>query len=122
VRASASIGGPYDFGAIFDTIPGLTGHALTLRSHSTSNEQARMFARKLTLADAACHITSPFFVVFGKEDRLIPYQQAERLFAEIPCSDKRLDVHEDGNHVCNNIPYAWRPQVADWLAARMRPA
>ena len=121
LRATASVGGAYDFGAIFDSIPGLTRHALTLRSHSMDDGEARAFAQRLSLAEAAPRIASPFFVVFGKEDRLIPYQQAERLFAEIPCPDKRLDLHEDGNHVCNNIPYAWRPQVGDWLAARLLP-
>jgi hypothetical protein len=24
-------------------------------------------------------------------------------------------MFEDGNHVCNNIPYKYRPQQADWM-------
>ena len=55
-------------------------------------------------------------VVFGKQDRLIPYQDAERLFAEIGSTEKRLEMYELGNHVVNNLPYAYRPLVADWVA------
>ncbi len=24
-------------------------------------------------------------------------------------------MYPDGNHVCNNIPYKYRPLVADWI-------
>ena len=24
-------------------------------------------------------------------------------------------LHDDGTHVCNNIPYKYRPEVADWI-------
>ena len=54
--------------------------------------------------------------MFGKEDRLIPFQDAERLYAEISAADKRLEMYEHGNHVVNNMPYAYRPLVADWVA------
>jgi 2,6-dihydroxypseudooxynicotine hydrolase len=52
-------------------------------------------------------------VVFGKLDRLIPYQHAEWVAAEAP--NARLVMYENGNHVCNNIPYKYRPLVADWI-------
>jgi hypothetical protein len=29
-------------------------------------------------------------------------------------------MYPDGNHVCNNIPYKYRPLVGDWLAERLR--
>ena len=29
--------------------------------------------------------------------------------------DWHFVLYEDGNHVCNNIPYKYRPLVADWL-------
>ena len=77
-------------------------------------------AKALTLADVAHRIGVPFMVVFGSDDRLIPLVQAERLYAEIPHPEKRLVVLEGGNHVCNNMPYAWRPLVADWVAGHQR--
>ena len=119
LKAAVSVGGPYDMGAVFDTAPVLTQQALQSRFLLASKEQARAATQQLNLREAAPRITQPFFVVFGKQDRLIPYAQSERLAAEIPAADKRFDLHEDGNHVCNNIPWAWRPQVADWLAEKL---
>jgi hypothetical protein len=28
-------------------------------------------------------------------------------------------MYPDGNHVCNNIPYKYRPLVADWMRERL---
>jgi hypothetical protein len=28
-------------------------------------------------------------------------------------------MYPDGNHVCNNIPYKYRPLMADWLKERL---
>ncbi len=33
--------------------------------------------------------------------------------------EKCLAMYEDGNHVCNNIPYKCRPLVADWIRERL---
>ena len=117
--AAASVGGPYDFGAVFDAAPLLTREALRIRCHASDLDQARARAGALTLAGAAGRIERPFCIVFGARDRLIPPAQAELLFAEIRSPDKRLEMFPDGNHVCNNIAYAWRPLLADWLAARL---
>jgi hypothetical protein len=29
-------------------------------------------------------------------------------------------MFDEGNHVCMNITYRWRPQAADWLAGQLR--
>jgi dienelactone hydrolase len=111
-----AIGGPYAFGANFDALPSLTRQAFQVRSHAPDLETARQRATELDLQGVAARILQPFLVVFGKQDRLIPYQDAERLYAEIPATEKRLEMYEHGNHVVNNIPYAYRPLVADWVA------
>lgn len=120
LACAVAVGGPYDFAEIFDTVPGLTRQAVQFRSHAPDLEAARRFASALTLRDVARRIELPFMIVFGKQDRLIPYQQAERWFAEMPSPAKRLELYEDGNHVCNNIPYVWRPLAADWIAGHLR--
>ncbi len=119
LTCAVPIGGPYDFAENYDRAPALTRQAFQARSHSPDAETARQRAAQLTLADAARRIEMPFLVVFGKQDRLIPYQQAERLYAEVLSSQKRLEMYEEGNHVCNNMPYAYRPLVADWAAERL---
>ena len=40
-------------------------------------------------------------------------EQTERIAREAPNAELVL---EDGNHVCNNVPFRYRPLVADWLA------
>ena len=116
LACGVAMGGPYAFANNFDELPSLTRQAFQVRSHSPDVETARQRCAALTLEDVASRIRLPFLVVFGRQDRLIPYQDAERLYAEIASSDKRLDMYEHGNHVVNNLPYAYRPVVADWVA------
>jgi 2,6-dihydroxypseudooxynicotine hydrolase len=119
---AASSGGPYDLGEVFATMPLISRQAIQMRTHAPDMAAAAERAEALTLADAARRIDIPFMTVFGTEDRLIPLAQAERLDREIPHPGKRLVVLEGGNHVCNNMPHAWRPLVADWMAGHLRQA
>jgi dienelactone hydrolase len=119
LACAAAIGGPYDFGVIWDELPGHTQNAVRIRSHTPDLEAARAAAESLTLKDDARRIEMPFLTIFGRKDRLIPPAQAERLHAEMPSAKKRLVMYEEGTHVCNNMPFAWRPLVADWLAAHL---
>jgi dienelactone hydrolase len=116
LTCAVAMGGPYVFAQNFDAKPAQTRQAFQVRSHSPDLETARRRAAALSLEGVANRIRQPFLVVFGKEDRLIPFQDAERLYAEIPATDKRLEMYEHGNHVVNNMPYAYRPLVADWVA------
>jgi 2,6-dihydroxypseudooxynicotine hydrolase len=60
----------------------------------------------------------PTLVIAGKKDRLIPWQQAERLHQEVDGSD--FLPLEDGNHGCANVLAAHRYRTADWMADRLR--
>ncbi len=53
-------------------------------------------------------------LVFGKKDRLIPYQQAEKVHAAVPGSE--LLMLEEANHGCADYSPWHRPRTADWLA------
>jgi 2,6-dihydroxypseudooxynicotine hydrolase len=120
LKGAAPIGGPYDFGGKFDTYPSITQQALQFRTHSPDLETAKQRSRMLSLEGVAQKIEIPLLVVFGRKDRLIPYQQAERLFAEASSKDKQLVLYPEGNHVCNNMPFVYRPMVADWIAEHLR--
>jgi len=120
LRGAAPVGGPYDMGETFDSIPSISQQAIQFRSHAPDRAAAKRNAAKLSLKGVASRIEVPFLVVFGRKDRLIPYQQAERLYAEVASRDKRLVMYEEGTHVCNNMPFAYRPLVADWMAERLR--
>ena len=65
-------------------------------------------------------LTQPMIVVFGQLDRLVPWQQAAQVADEAPGAS--LWMFDEGNHVCMNMTYRWRPQAADWLAERLAEA
>jgi 2,6-dihydroxypseudooxynicotine hydrolase len=117
LRAVVAAGGAYDYGAI---IPGRPSHSLATFRHysgSKTNEDAFDFARRMDLSGVAERITQPMIVVAGKQDRLVPWQQPVRLAEEAPNAE--LWLFDEGNHVCMNLTYRWRPQAADWLADRL---
>ncbi len=118
IRACISLAGPYDWGAIWDALPDLTREAFRVRSHLATAEEARRHAATLTLKDAARRIECPLFLVAGKQDRLVPWQDAERI-ADEARGPVELLVVEDGNHIANNRPYRYRLRSADWMAAQL---
>jgi len=117
VTAVCVSGGPYDYGEIVPKRPPHSRATFMHHSGATTEEETFANARALSLAGVAEHIAQPLLVVFGKQDRLVPWEQAARLAEEAPASTFWL--FEDGNHVCMNITYRWRLQAADWLAAQL---
>ncbi|MGH2527182.1 MAG: alpha/beta hydrolase family protein, partial [Actinomycetota bacterium] len=103
---------------VWDGLPSLTRETFVHHSGAKDVDEARSIASSLTLDGVLPKVTQPLLVIFGKLDRLIPYQQAERVAAEAP--DAELVMYPDGNHVCNNIPYKYRPLAGDWMAERLR--
>ncbi|MGH3328738.1 MAG: alpha/beta hydrolase [Streptomycetales bacterium] len=121
IKACVALAGPYDFGAAWDRLPGLTREAFRVRSHLGTEQAARAHASTLTLEGVARRIGCPLLVVFGRQDRLLPPEGAERLAREA-AGPTRLLMIEDGNHVANNRTYRYRPQSADWLADTLSAA
>jgi 2,6-dihydroxypseudooxynicotine hydrolase len=117
LKAVAGVSGPYDMSANWDSIPSLTRETFTHHSGAADDADARGRASRLTLAGVADAVTQPCLVVTGKLDRLIPWEQTKRIADEVPHSEWVL--YEDGTHVCNNIPFKYRPLVADWMRDRL---
>ncbi len=119
-RIKAAVGncGPWNFGECWEGLPGLTRAAFKYHSGATSDEDAKVRALKLSLDGAAQKIKQPLLVIHGKLDRLIPWQQAHKIVDAVG-KNAELAMFEDGNHVCNNIPYKYRPLTADWLKEKL---
>jgi 2,6-dihydroxypseudooxynicotine hydrolase len=119
IRAVVISGGPYDYGEL---IRERAPHSFATFAHNSgtsgSKEETYAFAARLSLQGVLGNLTQPMVVVFGKRDRLIPWQHAARVAEEAPNAD--LWMFDEGNHVCMNITYRWRPQAADWLGERLR--
>ena len=118
IRACISLAGPYDWSTNWDALPELTREAFRVRSHLATETEAKAHAATLTLKDAASRIKCPIFLVAGKQDRLVPWQDAQRIAAEVR-GPVELLVVEDGNHIANNRPYRYRLRTADWMAAQL---
>ena len=118
VRACVALAGPYDFGDCWPGLPELTRRTFQVRSRTGSDAEARRAAHALSLDGVAASITAPLLVVFGRQDRLIPWQHAERL-RDTAGGPVELLMLEDGNHGCANVAPWHRPYTADWLAARL---
>jgi 2,6-dihydroxypseudooxynicotine hydrolase len=121
IKACIALSGPYDFAEAWDGLPELTREAFRVRSHCATQADAKRNAATLSLKGVANRITCPMFIVTGKLDRVVPWQDAERLARDVkgPCE---LLIVEDGSHVANNRGYRWRLQSADWMAEQLGAA
>jgi len=113
LRAAVDLAGPYDLEFWEKSSPLMRRNFLHAFGAETPEQGRECFAR-VTLAGVTARIRCPILVVHGRLDTIVPPEHAERIVAEATC-EKRLAMYEDGNHVCNNIPYKYRPLVADWL-------
>ena len=63
----------------------------------------------------AADLVAPLLIVFGRQDRLIPWENAVRM-RDAVAGPATLLMLEDGNHGCANVAPQHRPITADWLA------
>jgi pimeloyl-ACP methyl ester carboxylesterase len=117
IRALAGVSGPYDFAAGWDTTPQLTRDAVAHHTGAADGAEARRRAAELNLDGVAERVSQPCLVVTGRRDRVIAWEQTKRIADAVPRSEWVL--FDDGTHVCNNIPYKYRPLVADWMRAHL---
>jgi 2,6-dihydroxypseudooxynicotine hydrolase len=118
VRACISLSGPFDWADLWPTMNPLTREAFRVRAKCATPEEAEACGRTLSLKGIASDIACPLFVVAGKQDRIVPWQDGERLAREAR-GPVELVLIEDGNHVANNRAYRYRTQSADWMAAQL---
>lgn len=117
IRAVVTVGGSYESGTRFDTRPAISKAAFIQYSLAQSEEEARGIANRMTLEGVLSDLVQPLLVIFGKKDRLVPFEQAERVVREAPRAE--LVMLDDGNHVCNNYPYIYQPLASDWMAEQL---
>ncbi len=118
IRAIVSLAGPYSLGECWDALNPLTRGGYVFYTKSADEAEARRRADALNLEGVMARVQQPLLVIHGARDRLFPPAQAERVAAEAPHAT--LVMFPEGNHVCNNIAYKYRPLMADWLAERLR--
>ncbi|HET6864566.1 MAG TPA: alpha/beta fold hydrolase [Solirubrobacteraceae bacterium] len=117
LKAIAAISGPYDFGEQWGQLPPLTREAFLVKSGARDEREARERAHALSLRGIAANITQPALFVTGGQDRIVPWRETERAAREAP--NGTFVLFEHGSHVCSNVPYLYRPLVADWMAEQL---
>jgi 2,6-dihydroxypseudooxynicotine hydrolase len=113
VKAVAGISGAFNFGECWEGLPGLTRETFQHHSGARDPDDARAKAFELDLAPVIAELDRPGLMVTGRLDRVIPWEQTKRIADEAPATT--FVLFDEGNHVCNNIPFKYRPLVADWL-------
>ncbi len=118
VKAAVGIAGPWNFAECWPHLPSLTRSAF--QHHSGAKDEAEAIAKagQLNLDGVAQKIKQPLLIIQGKLDRLIPWEQAHKIVNAVG-PNAELAMFEGGNHVCNNIPYVYRPLTADWLKEKL---
>ncbi|HEX5118048.1 MAG TPA: alpha/beta fold hydrolase [Pseudonocardiaceae bacterium] len=117
VKACVALCGPYNFGEVWGGLPELTRETFRVRSRSATDDEARRAALALGMAGRTELITCPLLVVAGKRDRLIPWQDAQRLADEV--AGAKLLAIDIGNHGCANVAPMHRYRTADWVAEQL---
>jgi pimeloyl-ACP methyl ester carboxylesterase len=117
LRAVVGLAGPYNLGECWDALNPLTKGGYIFYTKSADEAEARRKAYTLNLEGVLSRVTQPLLVIHGAKDRLFPPAHAERIAREAP--NARLVIYPDGNHVCNNIAYKYRPLMADWLREQL---
>jgi 2,6-dihydroxypseudooxynicotine hydrolase len=117
IRACVGLCGPYNFGEVWGGLPELTRETFRVRSYTDSDDHARQAALELGMAGRTGSIHCPLLVVVGKRDRLIPWQDGQRLADEVPGA--QLLAIDIGNHGCANVAPMHRYRTADWVARQL---
>ena len=117
VRAVCSIGGAHSFGELIADRPSISRETFLHHSGAKDADEMQAIADRMSLTGVLPKVTQPFLIIFGAQDRLVPSEHAERMAAEAP--NAQLVMYPEGNHVCNNIPYKYRPLAGDWMSEQL---
>lgn len=117
LKALVCMNGFYDLGAFWDELPPVYRANMRYALGGTDVNETRERARAFTLTRTpppAC----PTLVVHGALDKIFPIAEAQRVR---DYAGRRAEIVEyaQGNHVCNNLAYQYRPLMADWFAERL---
>ena len=113
IRAVVGISAPFDLGGAWDTLPVVSRETFTFKSGAGDENDARVRAGALDLAPVIVKISQPMLLITGRLDRIIPWEQTARIARE--ARNGRFVLFDEGTHVCNNMPYRYRPLAADWM-------
>lgn len=117
VAACVGISGPFTVGPVSSHDSALIREQFAWACKTNSPAEIDEITEAMTLRDDVADLTAPTLVVTGANDRVIAPEQTERIASRAP--NGTFICYENGNHVCNNIPYKYRPRAADWVREQL---
>jgi dienelactone hydrolase len=118
IKAVIENGGSYSQTENFSERPKLSREAFIYRLKASNEEDAISKLKQFDLQGIVEQITCPLLVIQGGQDKVVPVEQGKRIAVEAG-NQAQLWLFEDGTHLCNNIPYKYRPQQADWMREKL---
>lgn len=116
-RAVIGLSGPYNFGEIWPDLPPMTKATFTTKSHLDDEGAAEEHGQTLDLTGICEEIEVPALYMTGKLDRLVPWEQTERMAKLSPKGE--FILYDEGNHGCSNLSFLARGLLADWMRDRL---
>lgn len=117
ISAVVSINGFHDLGAMWAAFPQVYRDNMRFALGGADLAETEARTRGFTL-DGTPPPKVPSLILHGEQDKVFPPDQAQAQ-ADWAGPGATLNVYSQGNHVCNNIPYIYRPEVADWLVEKL---
>lgn len=115
--ACVGISGPFTVGSVSGRGSELVKEQFVWACKSDSLVEVDEITDEMSLREDITDLTAPSLMVTGMNDHIIPPAQTERIADRAPNGEYVL--YPEGNHVCNNIPYKYRPMAADWLTNKL---
>lgn len=117
LKSAACVGGFYDFSG-WDNYSSLMKTNFTFLFGKDNWDEAKEFSQGLTLKGILQQVKCPLLVVHGKLDKIAPVETLQKIKEET-ATEVELVIYDQGNHVCNNIAYLYRPLIADWTKKKL---
>jgi dienelactone hydrolase len=118
IKAAVDLAGIYSMAEHWDDRPPMTRATFTKRSGATDEAGGRERSKAMTLEGVAEHIRCPVLIVHGARDTIVPFEDAERIYAAVPHAE--LAAFVGSNHGCTDRVAESRSLMADWLAEHLR--
>lgn len=120
INAVVCMNGFYDLGGFWESLPEVYRANMGYTLGGAKPEETTGYAKGFSLQDVA-KPGCPVLVMHGGKDRIFPPSEANFLKQYLGDSGELL-LYPNGNHVCNNLPYIYRSEAADWLSERLATA
>jgi len=118
VKACVAVSGPFRWDSRGKEMMPVTREAYVNYLGAADDAEAEVLASRLTLEEAAPHITCPLLIIAGKQDPLVGWENAQ-LLRDAAAGPTELHVFDEGNHSCQNIPHKVMPLQYIFLARHL---